>query len=420
MITPYASGCLQMTPISVSPPVPGNLRAPETEADRARVREQLERLLTAHQFRNSKRYPALLKFLVERVLNGCTDSIKERTLGIEVFRREPDYDTNQDPVVRTTMVEVRRRLSQYYQEPGREQEIRIEFRAGCYTPDIWIPVAAGPVLVPSPEPLPVLVPAPKRATPLVAAAAVAAIAALVVATTFWWNHAVPNSLELFWSPVWSSPDPVLICLEGDEAPAGLGLQASAGAWAPAQMEPFGGVQRVTLDYVTAVAGILGQSPHRTKFRIRSAANTKFEDLRESPIVLLGGFRNRWTMRVLDQFRLRYRFHRTGDLVWIGDEANPKQKWVVDFRPEAPPPETDFALITRFKDPSTGRIAVIAAGLTHFGTSAASEAICDPAYLEEVVRTAPAGWRDKNIQIVVSTALSGANSGPPRVLATYFW
>ncbi len=419
MIDPYGIRGLAMTPVSVTPPaVTGNSRPPETETDRAAVREQLERLLAAHQFRNSKRYPALLKFLVERVLNGSTDSIKERTLGIEVFHREPDYDTNQDPVVRTTMVEVRRRLAQYYQEPGRDQEIRIEFRAGCYTPEVSMVVAPGPVLVPAPEPVPD--PAPKRRGPAVAVVAVAAIAALVVATTFWWNRAVPNSLELFWSPVWNSPDPVLICLEGDEAPAGLGLQASAGAWAPARMDSFGGVQRVALDYVTAVARILGQSPHRAKFRIRSAAGTKFEDLREGPTVLLGGFRNRWTMRVLDQFRLRFRLHRDGDLVWISDRTNPEQKWVVDSRPEAPAPELDYALITRFKDPSTGRVAVLAAGLTHFGTSAASEAICDPAYLEEVVRTAPAGWRDKNVQIVISTALSGANSGPPQVLASYFW
>ncbi len=51
---------------------------------------------------------------VEESLQGNADQLKERSLGIAVFHRDPMYDTNTDPVVRFTAGEVRKRLAQYY------------------------------------------------------------------------------------------------------------------------------------------------------------------------------------------------------------------------------------------------------------------------------------------------------------------
>ena len=97
----------------------------ETEEWRTLIQPQLERILANPLFKNSKRYPNLLRYVVERTLDGHPGELKERTLGIEVFGREPDYDTNLDPVVRTTAAEIRKRLAQYYQEPNHETEPRM-------------------------------------------------------------------------------------------------------------------------------------------------------------------------------------------------------------------------------------------------------------------------------------------------------
>ena len=99
----------------------------------------MERILSSPLFRKSKRFPNLLRFVVERSLHGHAEPLKERTLGIEVFGREPDYDTNLDPVVRTTAVEIRKRIAQYYHEEGHENEIRIDFPAGSYLPEFRMP-----------------------------------------------------------------------------------------------------------------------------------------------------------------------------------------------------------------------------------------------------------------------------------------
>jgi hypothetical protein len=43
-----------------------------------------------------------------------------------VFGREAGYNTNHDPIVRITALEIRKRVAQYYHEPGHESGIRIE------------------------------------------------------------------------------------------------------------------------------------------------------------------------------------------------------------------------------------------------------------------------------------------------------
>src|SRR6266571_3473919 len=69
----------------------------ETEAWRTIIQAQLERILANPLFKNSKRYPNLLRYVVESALEGHASELKERTLGVAVFEREPDYDTNLDP-----------------------------------------------------------------------------------------------------------------------------------------------------------------------------------------------------------------------------------------------------------------------------------------------------------------------------------
>jgi len=64
--------------------------------------------------------------------------------------------------------------------------------------------------------------------------------------------------------------------------------------------------------------------------------------------------------------------------------------------------------------------VTAAGITKFGTAAAGEFLSEPNYMEQALKSAPKDWDRKNLQILISTQLVGESSGPPRVVATYFW
>src|ERR1700724_3236816 len=118
----------------LSPQSEKELNGAESTPNPVMIREQLRRLLAHSLFTNSKRYPVLLAYTVEQTLDGNADQLKERTIGVEAFGREPNYDVNLDPVVRPTAAEVRKRLIQYYYSPDHAGELIIELLVGSYIP----------------------------------------------------------------------------------------------------------------------------------------------------------------------------------------------------------------------------------------------------------------------------------------------
>src|SRR6202789_1624926 len=110
-----------------------------SDVEKAAIQEQVERLLQNPYFSHSRRFPMFLRFVVRHTLAGQADAVKERTLGIEIFGRNADYDTSSDPIVRVTAAEIRKRIAQYYQEPGHDVEIRVSLPAGSYVPQFHWP-----------------------------------------------------------------------------------------------------------------------------------------------------------------------------------------------------------------------------------------------------------------------------------------
>jgi hypothetical protein len=110
--------------------------------EKAAIQEQLGRLLADSHFSQSRRFPSFLRYVVEKTLAGQDDALKERTLGVEIFGRRPDYDTASDPIVRVTAAEIRKRIAQYYQDPGHESELRVSLPPGSYIPQFHWPETA--------------------------------------------------------------------------------------------------------------------------------------------------------------------------------------------------------------------------------------------------------------------------------------
>src|ERR1700756_416513 len=119
---------------SLVPERPAKSWAPSGEFEKGAVHQQVEHLLASPLFHSSKRYPQFVRFVVGRALDGQTHQLKERILGVEIFDRPADYDTNKDPIVRVTAAEIRKRIEQYYQDPEHSQEIRLFLPPGSYVP----------------------------------------------------------------------------------------------------------------------------------------------------------------------------------------------------------------------------------------------------------------------------------------------
>jgi Flp pilus assembly protein TadD len=94
----------------------------------------LDALVGSSQLVRSERLVRFLRFTVEQTLAGRTDEVKERTLGVEVYGRRPDYDLRTDPIVRTEAHRLRAKLRRYYAAEGRSAPVVIEYERGGYVP----------------------------------------------------------------------------------------------------------------------------------------------------------------------------------------------------------------------------------------------------------------------------------------------
>jgi TolB-like protein/Tfp pilus assembly protein PilF len=127
------------------------------------VRDHLKDVFASKAFAGSKRAQDFLQLIVEHALAGRVDSLRERMIGAEMFGRRIDYDTANDAVVRVKATEVRRKLSQYYQESPTPSLVRIELQSGSYVPRFhWESEAKS---LPDPRPGPHSVPYPGDVPP---------------------------------------------------------------------------------------------------------------------------------------------------------------------------------------------------------------------------------------------------------------
>jgi TolB-like protein/Tfp pilus assembly protein PilF len=111
------------------------------------VPEQLERILSSREFRESQRMCRFLRFVVERALNGEASTLKEYLIGVEVFDRREGYDPRVDPIVRVEARRLRSKLKTYYSGAGNLDPVVIELPTGTYSPIIRGIEAAQPAPV---------------------------------------------------------------------------------------------------------------------------------------------------------------------------------------------------------------------------------------------------------------------------------
>ncbi len=400
------------------------------ESERDAIREQLERMLANPLFKNSRRYPNLLRYLVERTLEGEQEQLRERTLGVEVFGREPNYDTNSDPVVRATAGEIRKRIAQYYHEHGHEGELRIDLSPGSYVPVFEMPA---PKAAPGPLMLQAL--KPGRRLNLLPFIAIAAIVLLLAGLAWLWLWAPHTALDRFWAPVLDSSSTVLLCVgqrqflgSSPETPqqwsGDLPRASNPPSGSPAAITLFQlyylGSQNVAFHDVITLARLTGLLQAKGKsYRLRSESSTSFADLRDGPVILVGALNNDWTMRLTGP--MRFSFDRDEAIFWIKDQRNPSSRdQAVNYSMPYLQLSEDYAIITRVLDPMTERMTVVAGGLTGYGTIAAGEFLTNPEYLDGVAKQMPKNWAHRNIQVVIATKVIDGHSGPPRVVDQYVW
>jgi hypothetical protein len=393
------------------------------QPDRGAVREQLERILADPLFRNSKRFPTLLRYVVEQTLDGRSADLKERTLGVEVFGRQPHYDTNEDPIVRATAAEIRKRIAQYYQHPEHGAELRICLHPGSYIPEF----ERAEVAAPAPAAV-----APRTAfEPLRYWPGAAAILIFVLAGIGIRLWRAPAALDQFWAPVINSNGTVLVGIgqrsflanaQEPQRPPNPDLPSLDLPRMPTRITEmyYLGSQNVALDDARTLGRITGLLLSKGKnYRVLGESSASFSDLRSGPVILIGAFNNDWTLRLTGP--MRFTFERDANTFRVRDQKNPSiRNRAVNYDTSFMQLSEDYAVISRVLDPITERMVVVVGGLTGYGTVAAGEFVSTPSYMEAAMQGAPPRWAGKNVQLVIATEVIRGNSGPPRVVDRDYW
>lgn len=91
------------------------------------------RVAESQHFAKSPLLSRFLLFVCERSLLGFADELTEHNIGVLVFKRRPGYKTSEDNIVRNYVRQLRQRLDQYFDGPGRHEQLKITIPRG-YTP----------------------------------------------------------------------------------------------------------------------------------------------------------------------------------------------------------------------------------------------------------------------------------------------
>lgn len=404
------------------------------ESQKAAVRGELEAVLKSAAFRGSRRASELLSYIVERRLNEQEELLKERTIGIEVFGRAPDYATGENPVVRVHATELRRRLAQYYSN-GQEHALRIDLPVGSYVPEFrWAaPRKRAGVRLPRLH---------GRSRVWAIGAALVMLIVLYATKAYVGRaraKAQPDSLvHQFWAPVLQNPQPVMLCV-GTSVVYGVSPEVYEKYEAAHHPGQAPGLEAVILPPAETLQGSdifpirdqyigVGTAKALTRFtamfaqihkptQIRVGQGFSFADLRSFPSVLMGAFSNPWTLDITKN--LQFFFVRDGTKYGVKERRAGGRVWWTPMQRGGKTTQ-DFAIIARLFSPKTGEPLVIVAGVTQYGTAAAGEFLTTEKYMSEALRNAPATWQAKNLEVVLSTRIVGETPSPPEVAATYFW
>jgi hypothetical protein len=207
---------------------------------------QVRRILESKAFKTSEVHRNLLNYLAGKSLAGDADSLKEYTVGLDVFSKPSSYDPRQESVVRMHMARLRQKLADYYRTEGVDDPVIVDVPKGGFKVTFDLKP-----LPPEPEPLPpvaIPLPPPRKsykwelvlAGLLVAAVAMASYFGLrlrqVEKTT---QMTLPSTwtpeLRELWSPLIAQDRPLVVCLatearEVKSAPSVTGLATANGAF----------------------------------------------------------------------------------------------------------------------------------------------------------------------------------------------
>ncbi len=239
------------------------------------------------------------------------------------------------------------------------------------------------------------------------------------------NHRRDQGINYFWRPVIASSNPALIVIgvhslddKGQEEspathpnPVRDGNENMLHSMVRADMVPVSDI----VSY-SEVTDLLTRRNHA--YRTKGSDDATLHDLRQGPVILIGGLDNVWTKRLVAP--LRYSFFASTQLESeIRDSQDSSHVWKFNNMQPVSGDSHDYAIVASYFDPAIGQHVLVVAGIGKAGTQAAAELLTSDQDLRSWLaeQKAPQG---KNVELVLSTEMLDGQPGPPHVIASSIW
>jgi hypothetical protein len=225
-------------------------------------------------------------------------------------------------------------------------------------------------------------------------------------------------LDRFWAPALAAPSPVLLCISpvpvyGLHPDVEIGKRLASGPedFIALPQNFVGGGDVLALGRMTSMFADM-----RHRYRIRLGNEVSFHDLRDSPSVLIGYSYTKWNE--LNR-GLRFLIDTSQRPPLITDNGQPTQWALTNLKADRSTDE-DYAIVSRLLHPDTSELLVVIAGITQYGSEAASELVTDPVRLEAALHGLPEGWEKKNVELVLRVRVISGAPGSSTVVARHIW
>jgi hypothetical protein len=154
----------------------------------------------------------------------------------------------------------------------------------------------------------------------------------------------------------------------------------------------------------------------------TSATVPLTDLREHSVMLVGGYNNQWTLRLLEPLRFHFSpdsIESPDEIRTIADRLQPQMHWERDHTLPYSNAD-DYALLARFRDATTDGWVVAVAGLGRNGTEAAAQFATSPHYMQLLRDQAGRDFSSHNIEAVLKVNVIDGKTGAPTILAVHVW
>jgi hypothetical protein len=281
----------------------------------------------------------------------------------------------------------------------------------------------------------------KRGRWSLAIGALACVALLVYLFTSYIHKSPEWALKAFWLPASVSTKPVLICLprpivyrpseklydryEETHPDSFVTREARRNQilpLAPTDTIQWGDMTPVRnsgpgIGAVVAAVNI-GKllAEQGIRFELRFGEEATYADMRDSPVVIVGAINTDWATQLTSESH--FVFDETRGAPNIHETAGAKRFWQMESSDGNI--TRDYGLITRQLSGKAGQFLVQVAGISHFGTEAASELLANKKEFTDALHAKSISLKEKNFQIIVSTDVTAGRAGPPHVVAISSW